>query len=431
MERENSPTLKQAKAVTACRSCRRPVEQLVPILSLGNLYVSNFVEASASLDSYPRVPLDLLLCDELVGGCGLVQLKHTTPSAWMYQQYWYRSGTNASMRRALAEITAQGEQAAHLSAGEMVLDIGCNDGTLLRSYRTDGILRAGFEPAAHLLPEASQGTHQIVPAYFNFKDFNRTFPNRRAKIITSIAMFYDLDDPHRFAQDIVQSLDPEGLWIIQMSYLPLMLERNAFDNICHEHLEYYSLGSLKHLLEPHDLRIVDVNLNEVNGGSFRLLVGHRQARLHEDPAAQQRVKVLEDSESRLRLSDRKVYEEFAHRVSGIKDRLHQFISSEVKKGKKVFVYGASTKGNTLLQYCDLSYPLIRAAAERSSQKWGRKTVGTLIPIVSEEEARTACPDFFLVLPWSFLGEFMEREREYLKRGGKFLLPLPSVKVVAL
>ena len=349
IKRGTLSNLEQAQAIASCRSCRLPAERLIPILSLGNLYVSNFIEAGASLNSYPRVPLDLLLCDESLGGCGLVQLKYTTPSPWMYQQYWYRSGTNTSMRKALAEITAQASQVAHLSAGDAVLDIGCNDGTLLRSYRTEGILRAGFEPAGHLLPEASQGTHQILPTYFNFKDFSRAFPRQRAKIITSIAMFYDLDDPHQFARDIVHSLDPEGLWVIQMSYLPLMLERNAFDNICHEHLEYYSLGSLKRLLDPHDLRIADAHLNDVNGGSFRVLVGHRQARLHGDPAAQQRVRALEDSESGLRLSDRRVYEGFAHRVSEIKDQLYQFISGEVKKGKRVFVYGASTKGNTLLK----------------------------------------------------------------------------------
>jgi hypothetical protein len=215
-----------------------------------------------------------------------------------------------------------------------------------------------------------------------------------------------------------------------MSYLPLMLEQNAFDNICHEHLEYYALGSLRGLLDRHRLRIVDVTLNDVNGGSFRVYVTHVGGRVVTGAGAAERLRALEASEAALGLLDRRVYEDFGARVDGIRDRTATFIRSAVARGQVVDVYGASTKGNTLLQYFGLDHTVIRAAAERNPDKWGKKTVGTRIPIVSEAEARATRPDYFLVLPWHFLGEFVERERAYLQAGGQFIVPLPRFRIVA-
>jgi len=412
---------------THCRSCRLPAEKFIPVLSLGPLYVSNFVEAPS--EACHQAPLELVLCDVAQEGCGLVQLKHTTPPQWMYQQYWYRSGMNEGMRKALAEICGQAEGFVRPSAGEIVLDIGCNDGTLLRSYRTGGLIRVGFEPAANLVPEASAGTDRILPNYFNSGDFEKAFPGRKAKIITSVAMFYDLEDPNHFTADIVRCLDENGVWIIQMSYLPLMLERNAFDNVCHEHLQYYALLPLRRLLQAHGLRVADVELNEVNGGSFRILICHEKEKGLRFPGGEHRVRAMEESERALGLCSPAVYREFAARVENIKDRLVGFIREEDRRGRKIYVYGASTKGNTLLQYFGLNYPLVGAAAERSPEKWGKKTVGTWIPIVSEEQARKDRPDYLLVLPWHFLGEFLQREEEYLQSGGAFIIPLPEPQLI--
>ncbi len=401
-----------------CRSCG--VSSFAAVLELGDHYVSNFVESSDG-QHLPRAPLELILCQQ----CSLLQLRHTTPAEWLYRQYWYKSGVNASMKAALADVSARAEEVAGLRPGDSVLDIGCNDGTLLRSYRTPGIRRVGFEPAQNLVPEAKSGTERIINDFFHAA----AVAGEKFRVITSIAMFYDLEDPNAFVADVVRCLDEEGIWVIQMSYLPLMLSQNAFDNICHEHLEYYSLTSLRPLLERQRLALLDVETNDVNGGSFRIYVTHAGSRLKAREGAGERLQRMLSEEARLGLTERRVYEEFAQRVSRIRDKVCRSVRTEVRKGKKVSVYGASTKGNTLLQYFGLDCTVIQAAAERNPDKWGKRTVGTWIPIVSEEEARRNS-DWFLVLPWHFIEEFQTRERAFLAGGGKLLVPLPVPCIIA-
>jgi hypothetical protein len=249
-------------------------------------------------------------------------------------------------------------------------------------------------------------------------------------------MFYDLEDPNKFVADVKKVMDPEGLWVMQMSYLPLMLEQNDFGNICHEHLEYYSLHSLEYLLNLHDFALVDAELNDVNGGSLRAYIRNRAANpkafgdsSHRHQAAD-RISVLRDKETRMELDKITPYKDFADRVEQIKREVSVFVRDQVHVNKKVFVYGASTKGNTMLQYFGLDHRFISAAAERNPDKWGKVTVGTRIPIVSEDEARHTKPDYFLVLPWHFLNEFREREKNYLGSGGKFIVPLPQFKLIS-
>jgi len=412
------------KTITQCRVCGS--HQLATIISLGSIYVSDFVsDRTASAEE--TYPLELVLCDPAPGGCSLLQLRHSVDPSKMYNFYYYHSGTNVMMRQALADITRQAEKRTPLNRGDLVLDIGCNDGTLLRSYKKKGLKLVGFDPAKNLIHEAQVGTTGIINDYFNYDAFEREFPNKKAKVITSIAMFYDLDDPNKFVADIVQCLHDDGLWIIQMSYLPLMLKANAFDNICHEHLEYYAMISLQNLLKRHRLKVVDVELNDVNAGSFRVYVRHEDG---DAPAAGLgRVRALEKSEKRLRLTDKETYFRFAARIFAEREQVYHFIKREVENGKKVFVYGASTKGNTLLQYFNLDYRLIQGAAEKNPDKFGKKTVGTLIPIMSEEEAKRSKPDYFLVLPWHFLDFFLRQEKAYLKSGGHFIVPLPHMRII--
>jgi len=410
---------------TTCRSCGQ--ESFRPVLSLGQQFVSTFLRSEEMTPL--RSPLELVLCSPEGGGCGLLQLRHTVAASVLYRNYWYRSGVNHTMREALADIVQNAERLVPLLPGDMVVDIGSNDGTLLRSYATAGLRRIGFEPATNLVPYAQERGTVTVNDFFSYERFHAIFGDARAKIITSIAMFYDLEDPNAFVADVGTCLHPDGVWIIQMSYLPRMLQQNAFDNICHEHLQYYALGSLRTLLERHHFRVIDVSLNDVNGGSFRIFVTHRDADVAAPPGAAVRLKDLEELEARLNLADRTVYEAFAQRVEDVRTRLTAFIRVEVARGKVVDVYGASTKGNTLLQYFGLASTLIRAAADRNPEKWGKRTVGTNIPIVSEEESRENPPDYFLVLPWHFLAEFQERERPFLERGGAFLVPLPEFRIV--
>lgn len=413
---------------TTCRVCDGALE---PVLSLGEHYVSQF-----PLPEEPdgvKAPLELVLCRR----CRLLQLKHTVPGEAMYQNYWYRSGTNQTMRTALADIANTAEHLVHLKAGDSVLDIGCNDGTLLDSYKTGGIFKIGFDPAENLAEHGRKVADFHKLGYFEAEPFlaEPALSGRRPKVVTSIAMFYDLEDPNRFVSDIKKVMHPDGLWIVQMSYLPLMLKTNELGNVCHEHLEYYSLHSFEYLLHRHEFEVVDLEMNDINGGSMRAYIRNRAAdpRTFADETyrelASDRVEAFRAEEGRLGLDTSAPYLEFATWVDRIKADLVGFIRAEVAKGKKVYVYGASTKGNTLLQYYGLDHTLITAAAERNRDKFGRVTVGTRIPIVSEEEARAAKPDYMLVLPWHFLEEFQAREKEYLLGGGRFIVPMPHFTLI--
>lgn len=405
-----------------CRSCRST--KLHKVLSLGKLYVSNFV---SNPTHGIKAPLDLVVCEE----CSLVQLKHTAvdPNT-LYRHYWYKSGMNKTMVNALTDIVRQVERIIVFEPEDVVVDIGANDGTLLRAYQNRHLLRVGFEPATNLIPEAEVDTDKIINNFFNYDEFWQYFPRKKAKVITSIAMFYDLEEPNTFVDDVVTLLAPEGIWANQMAYLPSMLELNAFDNICHEHIEYYSLLALENLLRRHGLVVFDVELNDVNGGSFRVFIKHKKNRsIVPLLDADKRLDDLRGKEKLLQLDHMQPYRDFEKRVLDHKKKCVDFIRKKVGEGKSVSVYGASTKGNTLLQFYGLDKTLIRSAAERNPNKWGLKTIGTGIPIRSEVEVREEKPDYLLVLPWHFLKEFTEREREYLKNGGHFIIPLPQFSII--
>ncbi len=328
------------------------------------------------------------------------------------------------MSKALEDIVVKTCEKVEPIAGDMVVDIGCNDGTLLRAYKPSGLRRIGFEPAKNLFEDATRGTDYIFDDFFGFDLFRQRFPDSKAKIVTSIAMFYDLDDPTSFVIDVSKILDPQGLWVIQQNYLPTMLEQNGFDNIGHEHLTYYSLETLGRLLKEQDLEIFDVETNDVNGGSFRTYISHK-GRF----PVNERVLRLKDYERKLFSRRPSIYTQFAKNVRRASLQLKTFVEKEVDDGKRIYVYGASTRGNTILQYCKLEHDLIEKATDANPEKWGRKTPGTGIPIVSKEEARKDKPDYFLVLPHHFLDEIRRQESDYLRFGGKFIVPLPKFRIV--
>jgi len=302
----------EVKVRATCRSCESG--RLQNALDLGNLYVSNFADVPDSA-RWPRVPLDLILCEE----CGLVQLRHTTPPEWLYAHYWYKSGISATMRAALADLARKAGHFAGLHEGDSVLDIGCNDGTLLRSYSYDEIRRVGFEPAENLAGEAAAGIDRIVPDFFSA----RPLAGEQFRVVTSIAMFYDLEDPGSFVADVASVLMEEGVWVIEMHYLPVVLEHNAFDSICHEHLEYYSLSSLEPLLARHGLRVADVETNEVNGGSFRVYVVHRDSPAASVPARRERVHAMRAREQTAGLRSPTVYQELGARLRQLGAKLQE------------------------------------------------------------------------------------------------------------
>ena len=411
-----------------CRVCGKG--NLITILSLGNLYVSNFLEENDRGELF-SAPLELVLCNSHDGGCGLLQLRDTASHEMMYRNYWYRSGINKTMTDELNGIAQKMESLTKLSSGDYVVDIGANDGTLLRGYKTEKLNLVGYEPANNLEQYNSVGTTKVFKDFFNASVWEKEFSGKKAKVITAIAMFYDLEDPNAFVVDIASILDKNGVFVIQQSYLPLMLKTNEIGNVCHEHLEYYSLLSMENLMKRHDLEIFDVELNDINGGSFRTYIRHKEKGNALAPiGADIRVTGLLEYEKKLGLNDKHVYEEFVKRVEKIKKQVVDFVRKEVAEGKKIYVYGASTKGNTVLQYFGLDSSLITAAAERNPDKWGKKTVGTNIPIISEAQARAEKPDYFLVLPWHFLREFKERETKFFAVGGKFIVPFPELMIIS-
>lgn len=411
-----------------CRICGS--KALAPVLSLGDQYIAG---SFAGPDGKPpvsrRIPLDLVRCDpgQDQEACGLVQLRNSVPPRILYRSYFYRSGINQSMRDHLASISKFAEDTIRLQAGDLVLDIGCNDGTLLLSYRTAGLRRLGIDPS-NMVEHARAAGLQVVNDFFSAEALRSVYPDEKAKVITSIAMFYDLENPHKFVADIKASLHERGVWILELSYLPLMLKMNSFDTICHEHLEYYSLAPMERLFAEHDLEVVDVTLNDCNGGSFRIAVGHK-GRVTPSAAANERVQKLRLEEFELALDTDAPYATFRKNIEQIRKDMRAFLLKARKQKKLVHGYGASTKGNTTLQYIGVTPDLVPAVADRNPVKHGSFTIGTNIPIISEEESRKKKPDYYLVLPWHFMDEFKRREADFLKRGGKFLLPMPTVHLV--
>ena len=312
--------------------------------------------------------------------------------------------------------------------GDIVVDIGSNDGTLLRQYTIPGLITVGFEPS-NLYELGTEGTSRIIHDYFNHTVFKREFGTKKAKVITSIAMFYDLEDPGKFVEDTRKCLHEDGLWIIQMNYLGLMLENNSFDNISHEHLEYYSLMSLEYLLGRHDMEVFDVELNDVNGGSFRVFVRHRTSELKASAGSEERLRALRAHEKEMALDRVETYDAFATRINAAKSRVLDFLKHENEKGKTIFIYGASTRGLVVLQYFGIDSRLIKGAADKNPDKWGKYIVGTGIPIMSVDEYRKRKPDYLLVLPYHFLKEIEEQEKAFLELGGKMIVTIPDFKVV--
>lgn len=331
------------------------------------------------------------------------------------------------MRDNLAGIAHLAESTVQLKTGELVVDIGCNDGTLLKSYRTEGIKKLGIDPS-NVVEHARAAGLQVVNDFFSAAALRSVYPEQKAKVITSIAMFYDLENPHFFVEDIKNSLQEDGIWILELSYLPTMLAMNSFDTICHEHLEYYALAPMERLFGEHGLEVVDVHLNDINGGSFRIVVGHA-AKTKGSPQAQARVQELRLKEFELGLDTDAPYAAFRRNIKKIGKELIAFLRKAKAQKKLVHGYGASTKGNTTLQYCGVTPSLVPAIADRNPDKWGSSTIGTNIPIISEDESRRQKPDYYLVLPWHFIEEFKRREEAFLTRGGKFLLPMPEVRLV--
>jgi ubiquinone/menaquinone biosynthesis C-methylase UbiE len=402
------------------------------LFSLGELYVSDFVDT----DSHSRAGKHdmTLVIDERYGA---VRMKNPTPVVSMFGKYWYRSGINSSMRKELQSIVQSIEEVHQIKDGDVWLDIACNDGTLL-SYVKPTVKKLGIDPADDSFRnESLKVADSVIQDYFSYESYKKSpFGDRKASVVTCIAMFYDLDEPVNFLKDLSMVMDDDGLLVIQMSYTPLMIKQLAFDNICHEHVYYWSLKSITKLLAEVNMHVVDCQLNDVNGGSFRIYIKKDTCDLNKFASApyrdvcEVRVQSILKWEESFSIDEPAVWIDFYEKINSLKEKTVNFIKSERDKGKKICGYGASTKGNTLLQWFGLDNTLIDAIAERSSYKFGLKTVGTNIPILSEDEVRAMKPDYMIVLPWHFITEFIHREHEYLSNGGKFIIPCPNFQIIS-
>ena len=411
---------------TSCRICGSTA--LTKVINLGEQHLQgSFVKPEKELPPMRKIPCVLVRCDPTIDekACGLLQLAHTVPPAILYSAYWYRSGTNQTMRMQLKEIADQTVSFIRKKKA-LVLDIGCNDGTLLKCYPA-AYEKVGIDPS-----DIAGEIHEditIIQDLFPCTRLSTWLGARKFDVVSSIAMFYDLEDPIAFVSSIKNVLAKEGLWVFEMSYMPTMLDQNAYDTICHEHLEYYSLAVIEYILRKTDMKLVHASLNSSNGGSIRCFATHIDNFSFDDKVTQHALANLRLQEFDLELDTDKPYKNFQNRIEKHRDELKALLKKLKRKGKKIHVYGASTKGNTLLQWCDIDHTIVDCAAERNADKFGARTIGTDIPIVSEAESRALKPDYYLVLPWHFKEEFLEREKDMIARGTGMIFPLPAIEVV--
>ena len=396
-------------------------KNLITVLSLGEQYLTGVFPKSIQ-EEVTKGPLDLVWCPD----SGLLQMKQSYSLDEMYgENYGYRSGLNASMVNHLNNKIHSLERMVNLNGNDLVIDIGSNDATSLKAY-TGEHRKVGIDPTGLKFKEFYTDKISLIPTFFSASAFNKVFPNERAKIITSIAMFYDLESPIAFVKDIEQCLDKDGIWHFEQSYMPSMLRTNSYDTICHEHLEFYSFKVIKNLLESCGMRVVDVQMNAINGGSFAVTASKQNASYVSNTPI---IKWMLQQEEEMGLDTPKPYRDFEERVFKHRKNLVDLIEALVADGKKVFGYGASTKGNVLLQFCNFTTKQIPFIAEVNEEKFGSFTPGTHIPIISEKSAKEMKPDYFLVLPWHFKYSILERERAYMEQGGKFIFPLPEIEII--
>ena len=411
---------------TTCRVCGSSA--LTKVIDLGEQHLQgSFVKPGKELPPMRKIPTVLVRCDPArdENACGLLQMVHSVPPQILYSAYWYKSGTNQTMRDHLKGIAD--EAAAMIKKTDAwVLDIGCNDGTLLNNYPVD-FVKFGVDPSD--VAQEITGSIKVIQDTFPSEELRKEIQNRQFDVITSIAMFYDLEDPVGFVRSIGESLAPGGMWIFEMSYMPSMLKLNSYDTICHEHLEYYSLAVVENILSRANMKVVGAKLNDINGGSIRCYATHKANFAFKDAETAGNLYAMRQKEFDLELDTDKPYRNFQERIEHHRGELTSLLKKIKDEGKSIHIYGASTKGNTILQWCGIDKSIIDFAAERNPDKYGARTLGTDIPIISEQESRRLKPDYYLVLPWHFKTEFLQREKETLASGTGMIFPLPTAEVI--
>jgi NDP-4-keto-2,6-dideoxyhexose 3-C-methyltransferase len=408
--------------ITKCRICGSG--NLINVMSLGNQTLTGVFPRSRS-EKITSGPVDLIQCAS-PGGCGLVQLRQSYDLSEMYGlNYGYRSGLNASMVKHLHSKIDKILGLGILERGDLVIDIGSNDATTLRAYPPGLYELVGIDPTGVKFSSYYPPEIRLIPEFFSSVAVSKALLGKKAKIITSFSMFYDLEDPVGFAKEIAGALDDEGLWIFEQSYLPAMLRTNSFDTICHEHLEFYALKQINWIAEKAGLKVIDVEFNDVNGGSFSITAAKVSSK--HQPNTSLLEKILAD-ENAMGLETTKAFDDFKLRVEIARVELMEFLKRARNEGKRICGLGASTKGNVLLQYYKIDDQLLHQIGEINQDKFGSYTPASLIPLVPEEQMLATNPDYLLVLPWHFRSFFINNNK---LKGMTLIFPLPTVEIVHL
>lgn len=416
---------------TTCRVCGS--DRLTELFSLGEQYVSDFVSVE-NVHKGVKCPITLQMCQQ----CTLIQQKYTAPQDFMYSRhYWYKSGVTETMKAALADVVKSACEQVKLEKGDIILDIGANDGTLLSNYNDDLVVRVGVDPAVNLGEECKENCEVFISGFWSADDYFRSvreIDNEdtwyiKAKIITAVGMFYDLEDPNQFIADVAKALHPDGVFIAQLMCAYQTLEQHDIGNLAHEHLEFYTLRSLNVLFSQHGLEIYHIEESNVNGGSYRIFVRHQYSKVGGRATPACSTTGFFHVEKQRGVGCPEVWKAWFEITQAHKEKIRQFVIDAVGRGDHIWVYGASTKGNVLLQWWGLDHSHIEGAADRSPEKWNKYTIGTGIVITGEAVMRRLNPNYLLVLPYAFINEFIEREADWLKSGGKFIVPLPAPMLV--
>ncbi len=401
--------------IKICRSCKS--KKLSKVFSLGKQTLTGIFPPSKNA-KITKGNLSLILCNK----CKLLQLENNFNPNEMYgENYGYMSSLNKSMMTHLKLKALNFQKKYNLKSGQNILDIGSNDGTFL-SYFNKNFNLFGCDPTIKKFSRYYRKDIKQTPNFFS----GDLFKNKKFNLITSISMFYDLPDPSKFAKEINSILDKNGVWHIELSYMPMMLKNISYDTICHEHLEYYSLKSLKYLLDKAGLKIISLAFNQINGGSIELDVAKKKSKFKE---IKQLISWVLESEKRNKYNEISRQKNFFKQCKNHKFLLKKLLITLKKQNKKVYGYGASTKGNVILQFSKIDSKLIKYIGEVNKFKFNKYTPGSNIKIVSEKQLKKFKPDYLLVLPWHFKDHILKREHQYLKNGGKFIFPLPDIEII--
>lgn len=410
------------KLINKCRICGS--NHLTTVMNLGNQALTGVFPRDKD-EKVTSGPVELVKCTS-ENGCGLVQLKQSYDMSEMYgMNYGYRSGLNASMVKHLHSKVEKILALNILQRGDLVIDIGSNDATTLKAYPESKYQLVGIDPTGIKFSDYYPASIGLITDYFSSDVISDLLNEKKAKVITSFSMFYDLEAPILFALEIEKVLDDEGVWIFEQSYLPAMIKTNSFDTICHEHLEFYALKQIIWILDKANLKVIDVEFNDINGGSFSIMAAKKEST--HVPNKNHLEKILEDEES-MGLDDLEVFELFVKRADEACKKLVNFLLGAKEEGKSVVGLGASTKGNVLLQYCGISADMLSAIGDVNEDKFGAFTPGSLIPIVSEESLLAMNPDYLVIFPWHFRSFF---ESLHKMKGRKLVFPLPKFEIVQL